>query len=50
MENRGSRGWLTETHDRHSHHHHEGSDRLFSGFFYDAVVQHVTYVTDFCRV
>ena len=23
---------------------------FFSGFFYEAVVQHVTYVTDFCRV
>ena len=23
---------------------------FFSGFFYEAMVQHVTYVTDFCRV
>ena len=39
-----------ETHDPHADHHHESSDRLFSGFFYEAVVKHVTYVTDFCRV
>ena len=43
-------GWHTETHDPHAHHHHESSNRLFSAFFYEAVVQHVTYVTDFCRV
>ena len=28
----------------------ESSNRFFSGFFYEAVVQHVTYVTDFCGV
>ena len=38
-----------ETHDPHTH-HHGSSDRLFSGFFYEAVIQHVTYVTDFCYV
>ena len=43
-------GWHTETHDPHAHDHHESSDRLFSVFFYEAAVQHVTYVTDFCRV
>ena len=45
-------GWHKETYDRHAHHHHhESSDRLFfKGYFYEAVVQHVTYVTDFCRV
>ena len=43
-------GWRTETRDPHAHHHHESSDRLFSGFFYDAVVQHVTYVTDFVEL
>ena len=43
-------GWHTETHDPHAHHHHESSDRLFFRvFFHEAVVQHVTYVTDFCR-
>ena len=34
----------------HAHHHHESSDRLFSVLFYEAVAQHVTYVTDFGRV
>ena len=43
-------GWQTETHDPHAHHHHESSDRVFSGFFYEEVAQHVTYVTDICRV
>ena len=36
---------------QHTHHHHESSDRLFlKVFFYEAVVQPVTYVSDFCRV
>ena len=26
-------GWHTETHDPHAHHHHESSDRPFSGSF-----------------
>ena len=43
-------GWNTEHHDPHAHHHHESSDRRFSVVLYEAVVQHVTYVTDFCRV
>ena len=44
-------GWHTETHDPHAHHHHDSSDRLFSGFSYEAIVQHVTdVVTGFCRV
>ena len=42
-------GWHTETHDPHAH-HHESNDRLFSFLFYEEVVQHVPYVTDFCRV
>ena len=42
--------WHTETHDPHAHHHHKSSDRLFSGSVYEAVVKHVTYVTDFCSV
>ena len=29
-------GWHTETHDPHAYYHHESSDRLFSGFFYEA--------------
>ena len=43
-------GWHTETHDPHAHQHHEGSDLLLVKVFYEAVVQHVTYVTDFCGV
>ena len=43
-------GWHKETHDPHVHHHNESSDRRFSGFFYEAVVQHVTHVTDFCII
>ena len=45
-------GWHTETHDPHARHHHESRDRLFFSFFLrgSTVVQHVTYVTDFCRV
>ena len=39
-----------ETHGPHAHQDHESSDRLFSRVFYEAVVQHVTFVTDFCRV
>ena len=48
MENHSRRIAHTETHDPHTHPHHESSDSVFSGFFYEAVVQHVT--TDFCRV
>ena len=40
----------TETHHPHASHHHESSDRLFLWPFYEAVVQHDTCVTDFCRV
>ena len=43
-------GWQTEAHDSHAHHHHESSDRLLQDFFFEAVVQHVTCVTDFGRV
>ena len=42
--------WHTETHDPHAQHHHESSDRLFRGVYYEAVIQHVTYVPDFCRL
>ena len=44
-------GWHTEIHHSQARHHHESRSRLFSGFFYEAVVvQYVTYLTAFCRV
>ena len=41
MENHSRRTTHAETHDPYAHRHHESSDRLFSWFFYEAVVQHM---------